>query len=143
MNKTPLSVVLGGVEVPIKFNDGTDGVVKVRELPMRLMQTYLAVYGNEPACVALFCDKPDAWVDGLSRESFERIVEVGEELNLVFLTRYATRAVARRKLVTPGDEEERMQKFIEAMRPMLESLLMKPLQNSPSKPIGNSPTSQT
>ena len=138
-----LAAAIGGTEMIANLHDGSTETVRVRELPIRDMPTYLMVSNDEAQSVELFCDRPKGWASRLTRASHEALVTEGERLNLDFLRRYAERQDARRlKLLTPGRaaQEARLEKAVldqavSRLGPGLQSLLPKPeLTSEPPPP---------
>ncbi|MCL5099271.1 MAG: hypothetical protein M1608_17400 [Candidatus Omnitrophica bacterium] len=98
----PTTTLLGGQEIEVTHLDGTSEVVKVRQLPIKDLPRYQAVFEDEAKTVELFCENPAGWSDSLAADSFLKILELGEKLNLDFLAQYAARSKARRERIMPG-----------------------------------------
>lgn len=112
MKETPIiGAALGGVSLDVQRSDGSTEQVLIRDLPMKVLPDYWSRIEDESGTVELFCDKPPGWAEGLTRESFERVLAVGEERNLDFLLRYSRRASERREMIMPGLQEN----FINAL----------------------------
>ncbi len=54
-----LAPVLGGIEITIKKRSGAEEKVKVRQLPVRLLNDWSMSIGDEATLVELYCDKID------------------------------------------------------------------------------------
>lgn len=93
--------LVGGVEMTAQKLDGTTEAIKVRQLPVRLLQEYAGKIGNEADMVELFCDKPKGWADSLTFESHGAIVEQGEELNKEHFFGWLQRQVQRQEKLLP------------------------------------------
>jgi hypothetical protein len=100
---TDVQKVAGGVELEVTFEDGHAERVKVRQLKIiKEFDRYLAVQDDETAEVELVCDKPKGWAETLAPESFDRIADLSQELNLpLFRNRYR-RLRARSEAINPG-----------------------------------------
>jgi len=85
----------GGVEITVIKRDKSTEQVKVKQLPVSQMSKYVLALQDEEKIVALVTGKDAKWVESLSNESFERIVEEGDRLNEYFFGRWLTR---RRKV---------------------------------------------
>lgn len=95
-------IVVGGVEVEVKYLDDRTERVKVRQLAVKSMDRYLEVFGNEAEAIALFCERDQAWVESLTPESFDAIIEKIEELNLPLFRNWYRRLMARSEIMNPG-----------------------------------------
>ena len=121
-----LTTLLGFVELNIILIEDTKEIVKVRQLKMRQMPAYQAVFNDEGATIELFCERPKGWADTLTPESWEQIIIEGEKLNLSFLERHAARARARGEKIAPGAEERMQLLLAERLLPQLLTSLPKP-----------------
>jgi len=101
-----MATLLGGVDLTVKKLDGTTEAVKVRQLPVRLLQTYLLKLDDEAAAVELFCDKPEGWSDTLTIESFTAVVTEGERLNSETFFAWLQRRIARQERLVPNSTGE-------------------------------------
>lgn len=100
-SSTPL-VVVGGAELDIKYLDGREERVKVRQLTVKSMDRYLEVFADESAAIELFCEKEKGWADRLSPESFDALIEKAEALNLPLFRNWYRRLTARSDIMNPG-----------------------------------------
>lgn len=57
---TGLELVLGSAEIEAKFRDGKTEQVKVRSLPLKLIQRWGSLQGDEASLVEMYCGKLDA-----------------------------------------------------------------------------------
>lgn len=122
--------LIGGEPVLVTFRANPDAepqAVFVRELPVKEMPDYLGCHADEMKSVELFCKRPAGWAETLTRDSFERVLEKGEAINLPFLQRFAVRAARRQELMMPGLREK-----IEAK--VLEKAISQSLPSSPTSP---------
>ena len=67
--------------------------IAVRALPVRKFDAFAAALDDEPALVALFTNLEPAEVDALAVEDFEKILDLGLDINLAPFSRW----LARRK----------------------------------------------
>lgn len=101
-----ITTLMGGSEMTAQKLDGTSETVKVRQLPVRLLQSYLLKLDDEAAAIELFCDKPEGWADTLTIESCAAIVTKGEELNSESFFAWLQRRVARQERLVPNSTGE-------------------------------------
>lgn len=101
-----MTTLLGGSEMTAQKLDGTSETVKVRQLPVRLLQSYLLKLDDEAAAIELFCDKPEGWADTLTIESCAAIVTKGEELNSESFFAWLQRRIARQERLVPNSTGE-------------------------------------
>lgn len=101
-----MTTLLGGSEMTVQKLDGTTETVKVRQLPVRLLQTYLTKLDDEAGMVELFCNKAEGWADELTLESYTAILEKGESLNAESFFAWLQRRVARQEKLVPNSTGE-------------------------------------
>lgn len=106
---TPITTILGGIDLPVTFADGTTATIRVRDLPMSQMPDYLKCVESESKTIALFTGQSEEWAHALTRESWESILEAGEARNLDFLLRFSQRAAARREKIMPGLQQQMLE----------------------------------
>lgn len=105
-----MTAVFGGERIPVEYMveagnlpEGADAAqwlespVQVRALPIRALQRYLEISGDDAAVVELYCDKPEGWADCLTVESVEAILEKGNELNFPAIQRLRERRADQAK----------------------------------------------
>ena len=97
-----LTTILGGEDISITLRDGTSENIKVRELPIKKLDEFLRKIGDEDALVELYCDKETGWAANLTRESWEKVLEKGDEINLDFFTSRARKRLERHEKILPG-----------------------------------------
>lgn len=142
MEATKNETLLGGADVAVIFRDGTSETIKVRQLPIRLFQMYLAAIDQEARQVELYCDKPEKWSDTLTNESFELIIEEGERINRDFFSRWKVRREKRQELLPKRDEaaEVRMIELLQKNNPaLLQSIIMQAAASNSPTPSPSSP----
>ena len=96
-----LVIINGGVEITVMRLDGAEETVKVRQVPLRHMAQYGSAQGDEAKIIEVVTNKPAEWVDGLTQESQERLVEIGEQLNLDPFYRWSERRLTANKRLEP------------------------------------------
>ena len=101
-----MTTLMGGTETTVEKLDGTTETVKVRQLPVRLLQSYLLKLDDEAAAIELFCDKPEGWADTLTIASCAAIVTEGEKLNSESFFAWLQRRVARQERLVPNSTGE-------------------------------------
>jgi hypothetical protein len=98
-----LVTIAGGVEMEVAFqSNGTKEVVKVRQIPISKIQSFIFAMGNEAEAIELYCDKPKGWADTLTVESANAIADKGQELNLPFFGAWFRRQMKWRESQQPG-----------------------------------------
>jgi len=100
------TTLLGGRDLQITLRDGKAETVKVRQIPVSEMPKYANALQNEAAMAGLFCEKPAEWIASVSDESFEQIIEAGEEINAYFFGRWMERQRRRAERIAPGITEK-------------------------------------
>ena len=97
----PLVIFNGGAEIEVTFNDGRREIVKIRQLPLRLMAEYGRAHGEEDKLIALFADRDAGWVESLTQESQEAVIEIGEQLNADPFFRWTRRRLEAARRLEP------------------------------------------
>jgi hypothetical protein len=98
-----LITIAGGVEMEVTFqNNGDKETVKVRQIPVSKIQSFIFAMSNEAEAIELYCDKPKGWADTLSVESANAIADKGQELNLPFFAAWFRRQMKWRESQQPG-----------------------------------------
>lgn len=78
-----IEILMGGREITVAHADGRTETIKVRKVPIRHLDRLGRAWGKEAEEVAVYADRKPEWVDTLTDESFEQIIEIGRELNEV------------------------------------------------------------
>ena len=104
-NSKSVATLLGGRQITVKKQDGTEETVTVRQLPISAVEDYMKALDSEPALADLYCEKPKGWSLSVTRDDFEQVVIVGGELNDSFFSRYLGRRVARLEMLAPGTRQ--------------------------------------
>lgn len=99
---TPMETLLGGGDLVVKLADGATETVRIRQVPVRLADRYMACVSDEAGMVELLTGKPAAWVDNLTRESHEAIIAEGDRINSDFFERVLRRRLAWMERLAPG-----------------------------------------
>src|SRR5262245_6490183 len=98
-----LITIAGGIEMEVFYqNNGHKETVKVRQIPVSKVHTFVFALGNEAEAIELYCDKPKGWADTLSMESASAIADKGQELNLPFFEAWFRRQMKWRESQNPG-----------------------------------------
>lgn len=97
-------ILADGSMVTVKFaaENTQDEVVKVWKLGMADMPILANAMGNEASEIAVVTKKPVAWVQGLSDDSFETLIEEGRRLNFTRFSRYWKRQTDLLKAMGQG-----------------------------------------
>ncbi len=104
-----LNTLLGEAEFTATKRDGTSEPIKIKQLPVRSLPAYRMALNNEVELVKLLCDKSDIFVNDINHESFERIVEIGEELNRDFFGRWLARQKKREDVLPKSSPAETLE----------------------------------
>jgi len=88
--------LIGGTDVKVQFEDGTDELVKVRKIPLREMSLLAAVWANEEKEIAVYVRRQDgkvdaAWLDRIDETSWELLMREGRRINFTRFTAYFAR----------------------------------------------------
>lgn len=97
-----LILINGGTDLEVTLLDGSTETVKVRQLPIKSMESYLHSFADESKVVGLFTDKSEEWAAQLTPASHTAIMEKGEEINRPFFVAWYQRRMARIELLNPG-----------------------------------------
>ncbi len=89
--RTKAEALFGGVDLTVTKLDKSTEVVKVRQLPARLMSRYAAAVQDETEQVRLFTDKDVKWVESLTDESFVAIINEGQRMAEPFFVDWLAR----------------------------------------------------
>ncbi len=76
-----ITTIYDGQDIEVTLQNGTRETVKVRKVPLRQLQLLGSAWGREGDEIRIYTQKTDAWVDTLSEESFEEIINIGRNLN--------------------------------------------------------------
>lgn len=110
-----LITIAGGVELEVAYqNNGNKEIVKVRQIPVSKIQTFIMALANEAEAIELYCDKPKGWADTLSVESASAVADKGQELNLPFFAAWFRRQAKWRESQQQGAIAE-LEKKVEEM----------------------------
>lgn len=128
-DKTPLSTLYGGEEIPITFADDSTGDTFVRAVAFAdLGRVYEGILQWQPRLLLLlYTGEEEAWVDSLSDESAAAILQKGHELNFPRVERWMQ--MERQALETIAPLLQRQAKAIKDRLP-------KSPRTSPSPPAG-------
>lgn len=94
---TTLEILDGGtsIEVRLRIQPGSNEAdhenVKVLKVSMRDLPKLAAAWGKEPREIAVYTGRPDAWIDRLTEESWEQILQEGRRLNFLTFKRFFAR----------------------------------------------------
>jgi hypothetical protein len=120
---TPQSEIVtieGGVELEIKYKNGSKETVKIRQIPATKISDFAQRLGDEAFSVSIYCDKPMEWVDSLSYDSLNAIAEKGMEINLPFLNGWFHRRAKWNEATAVGAIAE-LKRKVETMMEVLQS----------------------
>lgn len=101
-----IETLAGGKTVRAHLTNGTTEAVFVKQLPIRKLPDYLAKQDDEAGLIELACEKPAGWVDNLTVESHEALIEAVEAMNNVPFFAWLRRKVRRAERLAPGSTGE-------------------------------------
>jgi hypothetical protein len=94
--------LVDGAEIEVSRQNGA-GIVKesilIRKIPIRKLGQMGQVYGQEPLEVSLYTDKDEAWMESLTDDSFEAVLQEGRRLNRPSFDRWLQRQRENVKLM--------------------------------------------
>jgi hypothetical protein len=105
-NKT--ETLLGGSDFEVLHLDGTKAVVRVRQIPVRLMPRFLEAQGDEAKMIEIATGMSPESVDALAPDSHETLVVEIERVNSDFFLRWVERQKARAERLMPGVLQDRI-----------------------------------
>ena len=107
-NPNPTSsttTLFGGRDLPVKFEDGKEAILTVRQLRLRDYQKALLVMDDEIGLTALVCDAKRGVIEALHPDSYEAAFKAVQEVNkegfFVFAARQAERAAVNLRNLPP------------------------------------------
>jgi hypothetical protein len=127
----PTETLLGGIEVVVSLRGkdrkapSTTETVFLRQLSVEEYPKLLAVQGEEPRIIELYCDKPEGWANGLTPASYKELVTQGDRINDDFF-QYVERRLARQEKLMPGINAKMRDAALAASQPSLLKSLSKP-----------------
>jgi hypothetical protein len=86
-----LVTIAGGVELEITHLDGSQETVKVRQIPISKINSFIMSLGDEAVTIEFYCDKEKGWADTLTTQSASEVADKGQELNLPFFVAWFRR----------------------------------------------------
>jgi hypothetical protein len=108
---TSLTTIYGGRKVPVILNDGTEQLVFVRTLPLRLVPRYLELIlsGDDQGVIELCLGHAKDWgatatehqADAFNTESQEALLAACDELNFFTAQRWIERNKTKREKIAP------------------------------------------
>ena len=113
--------IAGGVEITVTHLDGTQEIVKVRQIPATKLETFMQKLADEATALSIYCDKPLNWADTLDQSSITEICEKGLQINENFLNAWCRRRAKWAEMLNVGVIAE-LQKKLEALNTMLVSV---------------------
>lgn len=87
---TPLETCLGSTQIPIRYLNGQEESITLRQLPMRLAGQFARSLEDPAAIIALCASRKLEWTDALEPDSFERLVTECDRLNRDFFLRWTS-----------------------------------------------------
>ncbi len=94
-NTQKLTTLLGGKTIPVQFEDGTVGELKVRQFRLKDYELAFSLLADEIGLLALNAGQARQYIETLSPESFEAAFGVLKEINAGGFFSSAARRFAR------------------------------------------------
>ena len=87
-----------GADIPVSYNTGRAGAVKVRKIPRNELASLSVIIGDDTEEgefeeAALYCGRDTAWARSLDEASLDRVLEEGQRLNFSSFARWFRRRV--------------------------------------------------
>lgn len=110
-SKREFEILNGGAEIEVTLNDGRTEKVKVLDIPVRRRAEIGEAIGRgETEEVQLYTGRKLDWIDSLTPESFDKIIEEGHRLNLTKGTAWLK---ARARINIAADPTGRLAEVVE------------------------------
>jgi hypothetical protein len=110
----------GGVDVPIKYKDGTTETIKVKQIQATKINEFAQRLGDEAFLVSMYCERPLSWVDTLTYESLDLLADKGLEINLPFFKAWFLRRAKWTDVTAVGSIAD-LRRKVETLASLLQS----------------------
>ena len=101
-----MATLMGGKQLVACHLDGTQEIVDLKQLPVRLLPQYLATIDDEASRLEMILGKPAGWADTITSDSHVELLEAGEGLNSDSFSAWLRRRVQRQEQLVPGSSGE-------------------------------------
>jgi hypothetical protein len=101
-----MATLMGGKQLVAYHLDGTQEIVDLKQLPVRLLPQYLATIDDEASRLEMILGKPAGWADTIKPDSHIELLEAGEGLNSDSFSAWLRRRVQRQEQLVPGSSGE-------------------------------------
>jgi len=101
-----MATLMGGKQLVAYHLDGTQEIVDLKQLPVRLFPQYLATIDDEASRLEMILGKPAGWADTITSDSHVELLEAGEGLNSDSFSAWLRRRVQRQEQLVPGSSGE-------------------------------------
>jgi hypothetical protein len=101
-----MATLMGGKQLVAYHLDGTQEIVDLKQLPVRLLPQYLATIDDEASRLEMILGKPAGWADTITSDSHVELLEAGEGLNSDSFSAWLRRRVQRQEQLVPGSSGE-------------------------------------
>ena len=101
-----MATLMGGKQLVAYYLDGTQEIVDLKQLPVRLLPQYLATIDDEASRLEMILGKPAGWADTITSDSHVELLEAGEGLNSDSFSAWLRRRVQRQEQLVPGSSGE-------------------------------------
>lgn len=129
---TPAETLKQGADIVVVFNDGQERLIRILQLPIRMMEALLVAQGDEPKLILLYTGQTEEWLDEVTPTSQEEIVKEGDRINADFFGRWFQRRLDRQEKLAPGSKARLLSLF----SPPPELLPLPTLQPPRPVPVG-------
>jgi|SRR5215472_2566071 len=136
-----LITIAGGEEIIVTFLNGSVATVKVRQIPVTKLESFMTRIVDEANQISILCDKPYEWGDTLTLASANEIIEKGMEINKDFLNAWCRRRAKWMEMMNTGVVAD-LQRKLDALQQVLGSVVSAPKSPlSTNSPPAKSPNS--
>jgi len=105
-------------ELTIGTMDGKTESVSIKQLPVKVYPKLLEILDDEIAMASQYTGKPKEWIETLTPESHQKIIEEGERINWDFFIAWQKRRMERQEKIMPGFQQALLQKLTEQASPL-------------------------
>lgn len=91
-----------GTDLPVKFKDGGTEAIRIRVIPPHEYLQFseaLALQSGEAAECAFYCGRAESWAADLDLESFNAVLEAGQQVNFPRYSAWFERQARKVKLL--------------------------------------------
>jgi hypothetical protein len=98
---TSLETLMGGNQITIRFEDGHQELVNVRQVPLKQYRELMEAQANEFRFIELVCEKPENWAENMKPADYNALVDEANRINADFFA-WCARQIQRVERLAPG-----------------------------------------